>query len=123
MEERRETFVDRSRTTEAHSTVAASDLRTLPTRILAPAAGQEGRPYPLLVFAHGSGGLGTGYDRLLRTWAAASYTGDMDDPQAGLVTYASRDFLDHYLHGATDRLTRLQARANAPGVAKLDQER
>lgn len=273
VEERAETFVDRSRTTEAHSTVAASDVRTLPTRILSPAAGEAGRPYPLLVFAHGSGGLGKGYDVLLRTWAAAGYvvaapafpirrddsqlgewtldlpklpgdmtfvidevlrlnadgasplrgsvdparigvaghsmggmttlavagntcchdarvkaavilagretpfgsgqfwsriitpillvhgdadynvvytdgrkayanappprflltilggdhgtpyTGDMDDPQAGLVTDATLDFLDHYLHGAADGLARLQARGNAPGVAKLDQER
>ncbi|HVL04828.1 MAG TPA: dienelactone hydrolase family protein [Acidimicrobiales bacterium] len=68
-----EAFVDPSRTTEAHGTVAGSDWRTLTTRIFAPAAGQPGRPYPLLVFAHGSGGLGTRYDRLLRTWAEAGY--------------------------------------------------
>ena len=51
------------------------------------------------------------------------YTGDMDDSQASLVTDATLDFLDHYLHGAADGLTRLQARASKPGVAKLDQER
>ena len=73
IEEHTEPFVDPSRTTEAHNTVAASDSRSLTTRILAPAAGQPGRPYPLIVFAHGSGGLGTGYDRLLRTWAQAGY--------------------------------------------------
>ena len=73
LEERTETFVDTSRTTEAHSTVAASESRTLPTRILSPADGQGGRPYPLIVFAHGSGGLGTGYDVLLRTLAAAGH--------------------------------------------------
>lgn len=70
---RTEPFIDASRTTEAHNTVAASDSRSLPTRIFAPAAGQPGRPYPLIVFAHGSGGLGTGYDRLFRTWAEAGY--------------------------------------------------
>ena len=73
VEERTEVFVDPSRTTEAHSTVAASDSRSLTTRIISPAAGQPGRPYPLVVFAHGSGGLGDGYDLLLRTWAAAGY--------------------------------------------------
>lgn len=73
VEERTEPFVDPGRTTEAHNTVAASDSRSLTTRILAPTAGQPGRPYPLIVFAHGSGGLGTGYDRLLRTWAQAGY--------------------------------------------------
>jgi predicted dienelactone hydrolase len=273
VDERTETFVDPSRTTEAHNTVAASEVRTLPTRILSPAAGQSGRPYPMLVFAHGSGGLGTGYDVLLRTWAAAGYvvvapafpiaragadfgewtldlpklpgditfvldqvlrlnedsgsplrgavdaahvgvaghsmggmtalavagntcchdarikaavilagretpygsgqfwnrirtpillvhgdadynvvytdgrrayanappprflltvlagdhgtpfTGDADNPQASLVSDATLDFFDHYLHGAADGLSRLQARANARGMAKLEQER
>lgn len=73
VEERTEAFVDPSRTTEAHSSVPASNARTLTTRILVPTAGQPGRPFPLVVFAHGSGGLGTGYDTLLRTWAAAGY--------------------------------------------------
>jgi dipeptidyl aminopeptidase/acylaminoacyl peptidase len=73
VQERTEAFVDATRTTDAHSSVAASDSRSLPTRILAPAGGQPGRPYPLVVFAHGSGGLGTGYDRLFRTWAEAGY--------------------------------------------------
>jgi len=273
LEERTETFVDRSRTTEAHNTVVGSDSRTLPTRILSPTAGQAGRPWPLLVFAHGSGGLGSGYDVLLRAWAAAGYVvaapafpidrddsepsawtldlpklpGDMtfvinevlrlnadassplrgavdptrigvaghsmggmttlavagntcchdarikaavvlagretpfgsgvfwsriitpillvhgdadynvvyadgrrayanappprflltviggdhgtpyrgavDDPQGRVVTDATLHFLDHYLHGAADGLARLQARANAPGLAKLEQER
>jgi len=273
VEERTETFVDASRTTDAHSTVAAAPTRTLVTRILAPAPGQPGRPYPLLVFAHGSGGLGTGYDVLLRTWAAAGYvvaapafpiarddaeagdwvidlpklpgdmsyvidqvlrlngdagsplrgavdpervgvaghsmggittlaiagntcchddrikaavvlagretpygsgqfwakiatpillvhgdedsnvvytdgrrayadappprflltilhgdhgtpyTGDMANVQSALVTDATLDFLDQYLHGASDGVARLQARANAPGVAKLESER
>jgi dienelactone hydrolase len=273
VDERTETFVDTSRTTEAHSTVAGAPTRTLVTRILTPAAGQAGRPYPLIVFAHGSGGLGKGYDILLRTWAAAGYvvaapafpiarddspagewqldlpklpadmsfvidqvlklnadassplngavdpaqigvaghsmggmttlavagntcchdkrikaavvlagretpfgsgqfwnriatpillvhgdadynvaygdgrkaftnappprflltilngdhgtpyTGNMADPQAALVTDATVDFFDHYLHGAADALARLQARVNVPAVAKLEQER
>ena len=273
VEERTEAFVDPSRTTEAHNTVAASDSRALTTRIVAPATGQPGRPYPLLVFAHGSGGLGHRYDVLLRTWAAAGYvvaapsfpiarddaaagdwqldlpklpgdisfvidqilrgngdagsplhatvdperigvaghsmggmtvlavagntcchdrrikaavvlagretpfgngqfwnriitpvllvhgdadfnvtyadgrrayngappprflltilggdhgtpyTGDPSHPQAGLVAGATVDFLDHYLRGDAGGLTRLQAKAGTPGVAKLDQER
>ena len=73
LDERTETFVDTSRTTEAHATVAESGSRSLPTRILSPAGGQGGGPYPLIVFAHGSGGLGTRYDVLLRTWAAAGH--------------------------------------------------
>jgi dienelactone hydrolase len=73
VEERTETFVDTARSTEAHGSVTASESRTLATRIVAPAAGQPGRPYPLIVFAHGSGGLGTGYDRLFRTWAESGY--------------------------------------------------
>lgn len=73
VEERTETFVDTSRATEAHGSVTAAESRTLTTRIVAPAAGQPGRPYPLIVFAHGSGGLGTGYDRLFRTWAESGY--------------------------------------------------
>jgi len=51
------------------------------------------------------------------------YTGDMGDPQAALVTDATLDFLDQYLHGASDGVARLQARVDAPGVAKLEQER
>jgi len=90
LEERTETFVDASRTTEAHSTVAGAASRTLPTRILAPVGGQTGRPYPLIVFAHGSGGLGTRYEPLLRAWAAAghvvaapSFPIARDDAEAG----------------------------------------
>ena len=273
LEERTETFVDLRRTTEAHATVPAATSRTLPTRVLAPAAGQAGRPYPLVVFAHGSGGLGTRYDPLLRAWATAGhvvvapsfpiarddaeagdwqldlpklpgdmtfvideilrlnadgssplrgavdparigvaghsmggmttlavagntcchdpriraavvlagretpfgngqfwsriitplllvhgdadynvvyadgrrafanappprflvtilngdhgtpYTGDPGDPQASLVTDVTLDFFDHYLRDVPEGLTRLEARASAPGVARLEQER
>ncbi|HEX2118540.1 MAG TPA: dienelactone hydrolase family protein [Acidimicrobiales bacterium] len=273
VEERTEPLVDASRTTEGFESVAPSDTRALPTRVFHPAPGQPGRPYPLLLFAHGSGGLGTGYDTLLRTWAAAGYvvaapafpvaredgaagdwtvdlpkvpgdvsfvidevlrlntdgtsplqgavdpqrigvaghsmggmitlavagntcchdarikaavvlagretpfgagqfwariitpillvhgdddhnvvyadgkrafanappprflltvlggdhgtpyTGDPSHPQAGLVTEATLDFLDHFLHGDPDGLDRLQGRASAPGVARLEHER
>jgi fermentation-respiration switch protein FrsA (DUF1100 family) len=51
------------------------------------------------------------------------YTGDPGHPQAGLVAQATVDFLDHYLGADPDGLTRLQDRARAPGVAKLEQER
>ena len=73
VEVRTESLVDPTRGTGAHSGLPASDTRSLPTKVFAPADGLPGRPYPLIVFAHGSGGLGTGYDVLLRTWAAAGY--------------------------------------------------
>ena len=73
VEVRTEPFLDRSRGTDASGSVPESPTRSLPTRIFTPATGQPGRPYPLIVFAHGSGGLGTGYDVLLRTWASAGY--------------------------------------------------
>ena len=73
VEVRPEPFVDHSRGTDASGSASASPTRAMPTKIFTPADGQPGRPYPLVVFAHGSGGLGTGYDVLLRTWAAAGY--------------------------------------------------
>ena len=73
VEVRTEPFVDRSRGVDASGSAPASPTRALPTRIFTPADGQPGRPYPLVVFAHGSGGLGSGYDVLLRTWASAGY--------------------------------------------------
>jgi len=74
-----ETFVDASRPTAEHGPVPASTSRTLQTTILFPAATDNGPPdtaggpYPLIVFGHGSGGLGTRYLPMLRTWAAAGY--------------------------------------------------
>ncbi|MDQ4096413.1 MAG: S9 family peptidase [Actinomycetota bacterium] len=81
-----ETFVDSSRPTEAHGPVAAEPARTLRTLILYPATGAVGAepvegaapataggPFPLIVFAHGSGGGITNSLGLLRTWAAAGY--------------------------------------------------
>ncbi len=41
--------------------------------VLAPAAGQPGRPYPLVIFAHGNGGRARGDHLLLRAWASAGY--------------------------------------------------
>jgi dipeptidyl aminopeptidase/acylaminoacyl peptidase len=73
VEVRTEPFVDATRGTDASGSAPASPTRAAPTRIFAPAGGQSGRPYPLVVFVHGSGGLGDGYDRLLRTWASAGY--------------------------------------------------
>ncbi len=73
VEVRTEPFVDHGRGTDASGSAPASPTRALPTKIFRPAEGQPGRPYPLVVFAHGSGGLGTGYDPLLRTWASAGY--------------------------------------------------
>lgn len=73
VEERTEAFVDATRPTDPGDAAPPSAVRALPTRIFFPGAGQPGRPYPLVVFAHGSGGLGADYDVLLRTWAAAGY--------------------------------------------------
>lgn len=73
VEVRTEAFVDATRGTDASGSAPASPTRAAPTRIFAPAVGQPGRPYPLVVFVHGSGGLGDGYDVLLRTWASAGY--------------------------------------------------
>ncbi len=73
VEVRTEPFVDAGRGTDASGTAAASPTRSLTTRIFVPTPGEPGRPYPLVIFAHGSGGLGTGYDVLLRTWASAGY--------------------------------------------------
>lgn len=83
---RTETFVDESRPTRAHAGLAAEPIRTLRTLILYPAAGAPGAgmvegaapagsdgPFPLIVFAHGSGGLGERYLPLLEAWAGAGY--------------------------------------------------
>lgn len=51
------------------------------------------------------------------------YTGDPSHPQAGLVSEATLDFLDHFLHGDPGGLDRLQSRTSVPGVATLEQER
>ena len=73
IEERSEDFVDTSRSTDAVGTTPASPNRSLPTLVVAPAAGQPGRPYPLIVFAHGNGGQAPADHPLLRAWASAGY--------------------------------------------------
>ncbi len=73
IEERKEHFVDTSRSTNAVGTTPASPTRSLSTRITVPEAGQPGRPYPLIVFAHGNGGDNGGDIGLQRAWAAAGY--------------------------------------------------
>jgi dienelactone hydrolase len=73
IDERVETFVDVHRPTSAVGDAPEAPTRTLATVVLAPVAGQPGRPYPLVVFAHGSGGRGRGDHLLLRAWASAGY--------------------------------------------------
>lgn len=73
IEERTEALADATRPTDAVGTTPASSSRSLPTVVLAPAAGQPGRPYPLVVFAHGSGGRSRADNPLLRAWASAGY--------------------------------------------------
>lgn len=74
-----ETFVDPARPTAEHGPVPASPSRTLRTTIVFPSTADDGPPdttrgpYPLILFAHGSGGFGTAYLPMLRAWAAAGY--------------------------------------------------
>ncbi len=83
---RRVTFVDASRPTLAFAANPALPTRTLETVVFYPADGSPGEgareaappatadgPFPLIVFAHGSGGLGERYFGLLRAWAGAGY--------------------------------------------------
>jgi dienelactone hydrolase len=71
--ERTEVFVDTSRSTDPVGDTPGSAVRTLPTLITSPASGQPGRPYPLIVFAHGNGGTNRSDIGLQRAWAAAGY--------------------------------------------------
>lgn len=65
-----ETFVDRSRPTPAGAAAPAQPARTLATTIYRP----RGKgPFPLIVFAHGSGGHPDKFTQLLRAWAKAGY--------------------------------------------------
>ncbi len=76
---RTEVFVDSSRPTSEHGSSPATPDRTLRTTVLFPAISDGGPPdtsagpYPLIVFAHGSGGLGSRYLPLLRSWVAHGY--------------------------------------------------
>jgi dipeptidyl aminopeptidase/acylaminoacyl peptidase len=143
VDEREELLVDTSRSTNAVGTTPASDLRSLPTRITAPAAGQPGRPYPLIVFAHGNGGDNGGDLDLQRAWAAAGYvvaaptfpfgarrapdteTGAMDLPnQPGDLSFVMNEVLRltadaaDPLHGAVDP-NRIGAAGHSAGGATV----
>ena len=81
-----ETFVDRSRPTDANGKCAKISSRRLPTRIFYPATGTpsptaepgaapdtNGGPYPLIVFAHGYSATPKIYENLLEHWAASGF--------------------------------------------------
>ena len=82
---RTETFVDRSRPTNANGSYPGAPTRTLPTTIWYPAEGTPGpteqpnapayddRRFPLLVFSHGFTASGPAYGLLLRRIASAGY--------------------------------------------------
>jgi dipeptidyl aminopeptidase/acylaminoacyl peptidase len=84
---RSEIFVDASRGTDAREDLPAKPTRTLPTQVyypadrdptLDPAEGappaKSGRPFPLVVFAHGDTvSPPAAYATLRQTWAAAGY--------------------------------------------------
>ncbi len=72
VDERTETFVDRTRETPAVSKPKQPkrDHRTLETTIWHPA---EAGKYPLVVFSHGCNGHGRDFAPMLREWAAAGY--------------------------------------------------
>ncbi|HWC37171.1 MAG TPA: dienelactone hydrolase family protein [Acidimicrobiales bacterium] len=80
------TFVDTSRSTMAHGSAPAQPSRTLLTDTFYPATGQPGPtphpdapanaaagPFPLVVYAHGSGGSKAETTALLASWAEAGY--------------------------------------------------
>jgi dienelactone hydrolase len=65
-----ETFIDRSRPTEAGALTPAAPERTLATTVYLP-AGSE--PRPLIVFSHGVIGHPDKFSQLLSAWARAGY--------------------------------------------------
>ncbi len=80
------TFVDSSRPTSPNGSFGGAPDRTLPTMIWYPAVGaagqgavdgaaldRSGRPYPMVVFAHGYAVTPAFYEPLLERWAAAGY--------------------------------------------------
>ena len=126
---RTEPFVDAGRGTEASGSAPASPTRAVPTRIFAPAGGQPGRTYPLIVFVHGSGGLGDGYDVLLRTWASAGYVvaapalpGSTDKEARGDWTVDLPNFPAD-VRFVVDQLLRVSAAADGPLPGVIDPER
>jgi predicted dienelactone hydrolase len=82
---RTETFVDRSRPTNANGSYPGAPTRTLPTTIWYPAEGTpgpreqpnapayDGRRFPLLVFSHGYTASGPAYGLLLWRIASAGF--------------------------------------------------
>jgi len=80
------TFVDHSRATPSNGKNPAEPYRSLTTLVLYPALGapatgvseneapaRAGRPFGLIVFAHGYGSSGAEYTPLLEQWASAGY--------------------------------------------------
>ena len=72
VEHSQETFVDADRPTPANGGIAEQNGRTIVTDVLRP-AGDDGAPFPLVVFAHGLGGSFDFYEPLLREWTAAGF--------------------------------------------------
>ena len=84
--QRTDMYVDASRPTPANGTARGAPTRTMATTVLYPATGPPGsaptanappaaagRPYPLLVFAHGFDATPAMYASLLSGWASAGY--------------------------------------------------
>ena len=84
--QRTDMYVDASRPTPANGNAPGASTRTMATTVLYPAAGPPGaaptpnappaaagRPYPLLVFAHGFDATPALYASLLSRWASAGY--------------------------------------------------
>jgi len=80
------TFVDHTRGTPAHGGAPATPYRSLSTYILYPAVGApsaipvdgappagDGKPFPLIMFAHGLDSNGFIYRPLIQQWAAAGF--------------------------------------------------
>lgn len=80
------TLVDRTRSTPKHGSAPATPFRTLSTFVLYPAVGapsasvapgappaSEGRPFPLILFAHGLDSNGPIYGPLTEQWAEAGF--------------------------------------------------
>ena len=79
-------YVDSSRPTPANGNAPSASTRTMPTTVFYPASGPPsgtavqnappavaGRPFPLLVFAHGFEATPATYAALLTRWASAGY--------------------------------------------------
>lgn len=80
------TLVDHSRSTPAHGNAPSTPFRTLSTFVLYPATGapttypvagappaRAGKPFSLIVFAHGLDSNGPIYQPLLEQWGAAGF--------------------------------------------------